>query len=129
MRLLLDTNIVVWMLLGARERVPPAVVAALEAPDTELATSAASVWEIAIKRSLGKLAIEDRWLREIPRLGVTVRPVDAIVAGAVEALPFHHRDPFDRLIVAHALHESRTLATSDPALAAYGVPIVGGGPG
>ena len=124
MKVLLDTNIVLWMLLGAKERVPAPVVRLLETPDVDLATSAASVWEIAIKRSLGKLTIEDRWLAQIPRHGIAILPIGAVVAAAVEALPFHHRDPFDRLIVAHADHENRTLATADTALAAYGVPLV-----
>ena len=123
-RLLLDTNVAVWLLLGEREHVSDAAVGALEDERNEIAVSAASVWEIAIKRSLGKLEIEDRWATALTRLGFEPLPVNAVHAEAVEALPWHHRDPFDRLLVAQASVEGRTLVSSDPRLAAYGVDVL-----
>jgi PIN domain nuclease of toxin-antitoxin system len=122
--LLVDTNVVVWLLLGDRRRVSETARVALEDERNAIAVSAATVWEIAIKRSLGKLTIEDRWARTLGRLGFDPLPVTAIHAQAVERLPWHHRDPFDRLLVAQATTEQLALVTADPRLAAYGVGVV-----
>ena len=86
--------------------------------------SAATVWEIAIKRSLGKLKIEDVWARALVRLGFRALPVTAIHAEAVEHLPWHHRDPFDRVLVAQATTERLALVSADPRLEAYGTDVV-----
>jgi PIN domain nuclease of toxin-antitoxin system len=121
---LLDTNVALWLLFGDRERVSGSVAAALEDERNAIAISAASVWEIAIKRSLGKLEIEDSWPTALARLGFDPMPVTAVHAEAVEHLPWHHRDPFDRLLVAQASAESRTLVTADPRIAAYEVDVL-----
>jgi PIN domain nuclease of toxin-antitoxin system len=123
-RLLLDTNVAVWLLLGDRERVSTEAVDALEDEQNEVAVSAASVWEIAIKRSLGKLTIADGWAATLARLGFDPMPVNAIHAEAVERLPWHHRDPFDRLLVAQASVERLALVSADRRLAAYGVEVL-----
>jgi PIN domain nuclease of toxin-antitoxin system len=122
--LLVDTNVVVWLLLGARDRVSDAARLALEDERNRVAVSAASVWEIAVKRSVGKLTIEDRWSRALTGLGFDALPVTAIHAEAVEHLPWHHRDPFDRLLVAQARTEGLELVSADRRLAAYGVDLV-----
>ncbi len=122
--LLVDTNVVVWLLLGDRPRVTRAAQDALEDERNNVALSAASVWEIAVKRSLGKLVIEDRWVRAIGSLGFEPLPVTALHAAAVESLPWHHRDPFDRLLVAQAATEGLSLVSADRRLAAYGVDVV-----
>lgn len=123
-RLLLDTNVIIWMLLGERASVSPTATRALEDENSELIVSAASVWEIAIKRSLGKLEIESRWVREIYGLDCTQLPISAEHARAVEGLPWHHRDPFDRLLVAQAGVEGCALVSADRRLQAYDVPIL-----
>ncbi|MBJ7328258.1 MAG: type II toxin-antitoxin system VapC family toxin [Solirubrobacteraceae bacterium] len=123
-QLLLDTNVVVWLLLGDRDAVSPAARDALDDEGNTLSVSAASVWEIAIKRSLGKLEIEDRWPSALAALDVDHVPVTALHAQHVEGLPWHHRDPFDRLLVAQAIVESHTLVTADRQLAAYDVPVI-----
>lgn len=120
-RLLLDTNVAVWLLLGDRGRVSPDAVQALEDTNNEVALSAASVWEIAIKRSLGKVTLPEGWAAALRRLGFDPMPVTASHAVAVEHLPWHHRDPFDRLLVAQASVERRALVTADHRLAAYPV--------
>jgi len=120
-RLLLDTNVAVWLLLGDRKRVSTDAVRALEDTNNEVALSAASVWEIAIKRSLGKVTLPDAWARALQRLGFDPMPVTAIHAAAVERLPWHHRDPFDRLLVAQASLERCALVTADHRLATYPV--------
>ena len=120
-RLLLDTNVVVWLLLGDRRRVSSDAVRALEDTNNEVAVSAASVWEIAIKRSLGKVTLPDGWAATLRLLGFDPMPITAIHAAAVERLPWHHRDPFDRLLIAQASVEDCALVTADRGLAAYSV--------
>jgi PIN domain nuclease of toxin-antitoxin system len=122
--LLVDTNVVVWLLLGDRARVSDTAREALEDEHNTVAVSAATVWEIAIKRALGKLTIADGWARTLGRLAFDPLPVTAIHAEAVERLPWHHRDPFDRLLVAQAATERLALVSADPRLAAYGTDVV-----
>jgi PIN domain nuclease of toxin-antitoxin system len=89
--------------------------------------SAASVWEMAIKSSLGRLrlpATVDDYMAAKVQHGLRVLAVDWSHAAAVERLPFHHRDPFDRLIIAQALTARLSVVTSDPAFTRYGVPVV-----
>jgi PIN domain nuclease of toxin-antitoxin system len=120
-RLLLDTNVAVWLLLGDRGLVSPCAVQALEDTNNEVALSAATVWEIAIKRSLQKVTLPDGWAGALRRLGFDPMPVTAIHAAAVERLPWHHRDPFDRLLVAQASVEGCMLVTADRRLGEYPV--------
>ena len=122
--LLVDTNVIVWLLLGARPRVSETARLALEDERNRVVVSAATVWEIAVKRSVGKLTIEDGWSRALTRLGFDALPVTSIHAEAVEHLPRHHRDPFDRLLVAQARTEDLELVSADARLAAYGVGLV-----
>ncbi len=122
--LLVDTNVVLWLLLGDRSRVSDAARVALEDERNDVAVSAATVWEIAIKRSLGKLEIEDRWPRALRELGFDPLPVTAIHAEAVEQLAWHHRDPFDRLLVAQAATERLALVSADARMADYGAEVV-----
>jgi PIN domain nuclease of toxin-antitoxin system len=124
MRLLLDTNVVVWLLLGRRQDIPERVVDVLQDAQNRVLVSAASVWEIAIKRSLGKLEIEARWPRALTRLGFEHSPVTAEHAAAVEHLPWLHRDPFDRLLIAQATLEDAVLVTADPRTRGYDVPTL-----
>jgi PIN domain nuclease of toxin-antitoxin system len=100
------------------------VTAALEDADTEVIVSAVAVWEIAIKRSVGKLDIEDRWPQTISAFGFRELPITAEHAAAVEALPHHHRDPFDRMLVAQATVEQATLVSADGRMRAYDVPLL-----
>jgi PIN domain nuclease of toxin-antitoxin system len=123
-RLLLDTKVVVWLLLGDRAAVSATATRALDDPANTLCVSAVSVWEIAVKRSLGKLEIEDGWASALAGLDLQPVPVTAVHAAHVETLPWHHRDPFDRLLVSQAAVDAYTLVTSDPRLGAYGVPVI-----
>lgn len=128
MSYLLDTNVVVWLLLGDRQAVPHDVAEAISDPQAKVLVSAASVWEIAIKRSLGKLRIGENWRSALTHLEVDHLPVTLEHAAAVEHLPWHHRDPFDRLLLAQAKVEGATLVTSDRTLDRYDVPTWWGGP-
>ena len=82
------------------------------------------MWEIAIKRSLGRVKLPDGWAGALQRLGFDPMPVTAIHAAAVERLPGHHRDPFDRLLVAPASVERSALVTADRRLRKYPIETV-----
>ncbi|MBM4345608.1 MAG: type II toxin-antitoxin system VapC family toxin [Deltaproteobacteria bacterium] len=127
MNLLLDTHALLWLLCDPG-RLGDTAARAIASPSSRVAVSAATAWEIAIKQSIGKLVLPgpaESWLgpvvsaRSIEWIPVTVE--DAL---AVRALAWHHRDPFDRLIVAQALRGGWTLVSRDPALVAYGVPTL-----
>lgn len=126
MRILLDTHTFLWLIAGdtnlsttARE--------AIEAPNNDSLLSAASLWEMAIKVSLGKLTLnfEEPFAEaiggQLRENGVTLLPIDVTHIGQVAVMPFHHRDPFDRLIVAQALVEKVPIVGRDQSFDNYGV--------
>ena len=127
MRILLDTHCWLWMLVSP-ERFSQSTREILERGETELLLSAASSWEIAVKYSLGKLALPAPPAEYVPermlQTGVTGLPVEHRHALAVAALPPHHRDPFDRILVAQAIVESLPLLTADPQLTRYGIEAI-----
>lgn len=81
------------------------------------------VWEVSIKRSLGKLDAPDALAQTLLGAGAVALPVTTAHAEAVEALPWHHRDPFDRMLVAQAQVEGAVLLSGEAAIRAYGAPI------
>ena len=118
MRILLDTHLVLWA-LAAPERLPDAAHRLIERADVYV--SAASIWEISIKTSLGKLSADPREvLAALDPAGFLPLPISAEHAARVADLPPVHRDPFDRLLVAQALCEPMRLLTMDTVLAGYG---------
>ena len=126
MRILLDTHILVWAVIEPA-RLNANVLAALRDADNEILFSAASVWEISIKASLGKadfrVALEE--LVESARAsGFTELPVTSAAALKVADLPLYHRDPFDRLLVAQAMTEPAALYTADGQLGVYSELVV-----
>ena len=106
------------------ERIGEHAHAALTARDIRTVVSAVTIWEIAIKRSLGKLEAPDGLLSQLERAGVDLLPVSARHADQVTALPPHHRDPFDRLLVAQATVEGLTLVSGDEDIRRYDVEVV-----
>lgn len=122
--LLVDTNVVIWMLGGFRCRVTKVARRALEDDHRPIFVSAVSVWEIATKRSLGKLDAPAGWARSLQSVGLQPLPVTALHAEAVEHLPWHHRDPFDRLLIAQATVEEMPLVSADQQLEAYDVDVI-----
>ncbi|MEW6320372.1 MAG: type II toxin-antitoxin system VapC family toxin [Acidobacteriota bacterium] len=126
MRLLLDTHAFLWFQAGDR-RLSRKARAAMEAPGAELILSAAIAWEMAIKASLDRLRLPDTvegYLAEKVGQGYRVLLVSWTHAAKVEALPWHHRDPFDRLLASQALTEDLPLVTRDPVFRRYGVTTV-----
>ena len=123
MKLLLDTHAFLWFVTGD-SRLSPRARRRMEEPGAELYVSAASVWEMAVKSSLGKLTLPlplGPFMDQKRDQGYRVLPVEWHHAWAVENLPFHHRDPFDRLLAVQARVEGLVLVTGDPAFKAYGV--------
>lgn len=125
MKLLLDSHLLLWA-AGTPERLSAAARALFEDPDSELLFSAASLWEIAIKRALGRedFQVDARVLRRgLLDNGYAELAVTSEHAVAIDTLPPIHRDPFDRLLVAQAQVEGITLLTSDESIARYPGPI------
>jgi PIN domain nuclease of toxin-antitoxin system len=126
MRLLLDTHILLWSLADPR-RLGEAARDAIEADDNEVLFSAVSIWEIAIKAEAlrAEFGVDTATIIGAARESrFDELPVTAEHAAAVAALPPHHKDPFDRLLVAQALTEPARLLTADKALAAYSNDLV-----
>lgn len=128
MRVLLDTHAFLWA-LTAPERLSTRARKSIEDEDNEVHVSAATVWEIAIKASLGRLEpglaeLELSLPKELERHAFRPLPVHVRHALRVAALPPLHRDPFDRLLVAQAMTEDLRVVTSDPLFRKYAVKVV-----
>jgi PIN domain nuclease of toxin-antitoxin system len=125
LKLLLDTHAFLWILEDS-PRLSRAAQRAFESSDNELLLSAASAWEIAIKVSLGLLVLRAPFQEVIPgeldRNEIELLPVKPEHLQAMIHLPFHHKDPFDRLIIAQGQVEGAVLVTADAAMKAYDVP-------
>ena len=123
MKLLLDTHVVL-ALFSSDYRISPAAREAMEQPDAQLIASVVNVWEIAIKRSIGKLKAPDDVIERIDEAGARILTITPQHAHATGELPFHHRDPFDRLLIAQAQLEGCAIVTGDSAFTAYDVHVV-----
>lgn len=119
---LLDTHVLLW-LNSDLSRIAAAVIAELDAAES-VYFSAASAWELAIKQSLGKLEMAGSIAAFAAQAGLLELPVTARHAEAVARLPMHHRDPFDRMLVAQAVLEDLVLVTADQRLASYSIGIL-----
>lgn len=125
MKLLLDTHLLLWA-AGQPGRLPDAARTLINASDNDLFFSAASLWEIVIKRGLGRedFQVDARVLRRgLLDNGYGELPIGSDHAVAVEALPPLHKDPFDRILIAQAQVEGITLLTVDPQVARYPGPL------
>jgi PIN domain nuclease of toxin-antitoxin system len=124
LRLLLDSNAFLWA-YARPEELSTASRRAIADTANDRWVSIASLWEIAIKLSIGKLSLpNDSLAAAITHLAVTVMPISVLHVGRAQALPFHHRDPFDRMMIAQAMEEGLTIVTRDRHFRAYGVPIL-----
>ena len=121
MRLLLDTHVLLWA-LASPDRISPDVRETIESAENDVLFSAASIWEVAIKAGIGRLRLKipvDKIQEAAQASNFEELPVLSTHAAATAALPAHHRDPFDRLLVAQALREPARLLTADRRLAVY----------
>lgn len=122
MRLLLDTHVVLWQLSGVRSlgtRATEAIIAA-----SELLFSTVSFAEIGVKAAIGKLEVPPDLYAHVLAADVRILGLSPGHGLTVAGLPLHHRDPFDRLIIAQARHEGLTVMTADARIAAYDVPVL-----
>jgi PIN domain nuclease of toxin-antitoxin system len=123
MRYLLDTHTFIWVDSNP-SRLSPRVRAICSDVANTLLLSVASIWEIQIKSQLGKLALSDSLTALISRQranGINILPISVPHVLGLDGLPLHHRDPFDRILIAQANVESLTLLSADPVFASYPV--------
>jgi PIN domain nuclease of toxin-antitoxin system len=123
LRVLLDTHAALWSLANDR-RLSQTARGLIEDEEVACFLSAASVWEAAIKRSLGKLDVPAEFHLQMALRGVARVPVYDSHAAAVADLPLHHRDPFDRLLVAQAIAEKMAILSVDRIMHAYDVQVL-----
>lgn len=122
MRLLLDTHALLWWL--ADEGLNTQAREAIADPANLVAVSAASAWEISIKKALGKLAAPDDLEQQVQTGGFAPLPISIAHGIAAGRLPRHHEDPFDRILIAQALAEGLTIVTHDKRFEDYGVTLL-----
>jgi PIN domain nuclease of toxin-antitoxin system len=127
MRVILDTHTFIWQISDSA-RLSETARQAITNTENQLLISIASLWEIAIKVNLGKLTLSRSFMELIPeqlifaeidQLPIRLEHLDLLIS-----LPLHHRDPFDRLLIAQALTESLPIISRDPMFKQYGVPII-----
>jgi len=127
MRILLDTQCWLWM-AASPEKLSARARSLVETTEHELLLSAASAWEIAIKHALGKIRLPEPPARYVPSRVETLRtvplPIELEHALRVATLPPHHRDPFDRVIIAQAQIENLPILTADAVFGRYGVDVI-----
>lgn len=124
MRHLVDAHSLIWALDDPR-RLGTRAIGVLEDPANELVVGAGTIWELSIKVGLGKLSLSlpfRTWMEKaLVDLGLVVSPITLVVAEQQMSLPFHHRDPFDRLLVAQCLVEAIPIVSADSVFDQYGV--------
>jgi len=119
LRILLDTHLLLWWLAGDKSLSQQAR-AWIGDPENTIFVSAVSLWEIWLKQGLGKLRLPEDFERRLERQSFERLPLTWDQTREVALLPWHHRDPFDRMLVAQSRVEGLTLVTADRAVAAYG---------
>jgi PIN domain nuclease of toxin-antitoxin system len=121
-RVLVDTHALLWWLFDD-PRLPAGIAVLIDDRMTEAVVSTVSLWEVAIKRSVGKLDAPDDLPGVLEEEEFTWLPVLPAHAWAVRTLPHHHRDPFDRMLIAQSRHEAIPLVSGDPHFGAYEVDV------
>ena len=127
MRLLLDTKTLIWW-HDSPHKLPAPVRTALQDDTNQVFISVASAWEMQIKMQLGKLKLSKSWDEIIEAEQVNndfeFLKADRPHIRILDSLPFHHKDPFDRLLIAQSIHEGLTLVSNDSKLASYPAPLL-----
>jgi PIN domain nuclease of toxin-antitoxin system len=124
MRLLIDAHVLLWAVDDPAQLSSPATTA-LQDPANQLLIGAGTIWEISIKVGLGKLSLSlpyQQWMdRVVGDLGLSILPITVEYADRQATLPHHHRDPFDRLLIAQSLTDSIPVVTADAQFDSYGI--------
>lgn len=123
MRLLIDTHVLIWFAAGS-ERLPSAIREAMIAEGNDLHVSSVTVWEISIKRALGKLDVPAQLVAQARDFGFLPLPVTWAHAEEAGGLPLHHSDPFDRMLIAQARLEDLVVATVDRQFRHYDLAVL-----
>jgi PIN domain nuclease of toxin-antitoxin system len=123
MSLLLDAHVLIWLYLDP-DRLPRKILNAIRDVSNQKAVSAVTIWEIAIKRSAGRLGVPGEFADRVLQSGFRPLPIAFQHAEAAGALPSHHGDPFDRMLVAQAQAEGLTIVTADPKIQRYAVTVL-----
>lgn len=123
LKYLLDTQIFVRWMEGGK-RLTKEIKTILENPRSVVYLSVASVWEMVIKKKLGKLRLPRNWKETLKDSRFEILPITLDHTYSIESLPLIHRDPFDRMLIAQALVEKATLITGDSKIKKYKVPIL-----
>jgi PIN domain nuclease of toxin-antitoxin system len=123
MNLLLDAHALLWALHDPG-RLRPDAAEMIRDPTRAVFFSAASVWELELKAVANKLELPGEWLEAVDQSGFLELPVTAAEARASAHLPWHHRDPFDRVLVAQSQAHGLQIATRDPLIPLYGVSVL-----
>jgi PIN domain nuclease of toxin-antitoxin system len=123
MRFLVDTHAMLWA-LGEPSALSSTARKTISDPANLIVVSSASLWECAIKASIGKLDLPENFFDSIPSAGYEVLPIRISHLNVYRTLPMHHRDPFDRMLIAQARAEALTLISRDPEIAKYEVDIL-----
>ena len=127
MKVLLDTNAFLWLITDD-DRLSENARQTFLNPENSLFFSAASLWEICIKKSLGKISLKDGWFQTIQEEmeinTIQWLPIEMAHCAEVTELPFHHRDPFDRMLIAQAIVEEMRLLSRDSRLLDYAIELI-----
>lgn len=123
MNLFLDTHVFLWW-LDDNSLLPGKAREVISDLDNIIFVSAALIWEVRIKQALGKLEIAPDFFSVVKKQGFEILSITANHANRVGDLPMHHRDPFDRILIAQAMEENLTILTHDHAFISYDVPII-----
>jgi PIN domain nuclease of toxin-antitoxin system len=123
LRLLLDSNAYIWAIMRPSE-LSAATRRAIEDPQNHRFVSIASLWEMTVKVSIGKLSLPNDYIDGIDHIGAALLPITVPHLKRAKTLPLHHRDPFDRMLIAQAIEEGLTILTRDRSFKAYDVPVL-----
>lgn len=126
MRLLLDTHLLLWFLEDPDVLLTKHELAVVRDPRNDVFVSVVALWELATKEATGKLRLRSPVRPQLAPNDITELPVRGAHVDRYRDLPFHHRDPFDRMIVAQAIEERLVLMTRDATLRRYPVEVFGG---
>jgi PIN domain nuclease of toxin-antitoxin system len=125
MLLLVDAHALLWAIQGDDGRLSSTARQAIADPANDVVVSAATIWEIEVKRAAGRLTSPDNLLEIVESTRIDVVPVTGADGTNAARLPMHHKDPFDRMVIAQAVRLDAVVVTRDRAFAAYDVHVLG----